>query len=144
MRFKVILVFCLVLVSSIAGKSQEIIYDFPESVTKKITTYISNFSDTVKFAIQLNAIELNKYVASVMSEDRSNSEGSKLISEMLINKTNRFVRVGDRLLPLITAEDFVFAYLGSGGTRKGKVGRKKVIQNFDGYSITFDTTGRIY
>jgi len=140
---KLIFAICALMIP-VVGNSQEIIYDLPEGVTKKIEAYISNFPDSVKFAIQLDAIESNKYVAYVMAEDRSNSEGAKLVNEMLINRTNRFVRVGNRFLPLVTAEDFVFAYLGSSGTRRGKVGRKKVMQNFDGYSITFDTTGRIY
>lgn len=124
-------------------KSQ-IIYDLPVTVTDKIKAYTSRFSDTTEFAIQLSIDSTNTYTVYVLEKDNSNSDGAKLVNEMLIGQTNRFVRVGEKLLPLITAEDFIFAYLGPGGTRKGKMGRKKVIQNFDGYSITFDSSGKIH
>lgn len=142
-EYKLFFVACCLLLSS-AAKSQQIVYDLPVTVTDKIKAYTSKFSDTTQFAIQLSVDSANRYTVYVMEEDNSNSEGARLVNEMLIGQTNRFVRVREKLLPLITSEDFVFAYLGPGGTRKGKVGRKKLIQNFDGYSITFDTSGRIY
>lgn len=133
---------------SCSTKAQQLIYDLPASVTKKIDQHISQYSDTTKFVILFSSMDSAKYRVTIM-EDFSKNPSFKDVNETLVQKTNRFIRVNETLIPFITWEDINFADFGTVYTpesksEKRKVGKKKIIFTTDAYGVTFDSSGKIY
>lgn len=139
--FPVIFIVCL----SCSAGAQNIVYDFPESVVQKIDKHISWYPDTTKFAILFSSLDSGKYRISILNDLTSH----KAINETLVQKTNRFVRVHNILIPMITTEDITFADFGTVYTpesksEKRKVGKKKILFTDDSKGITFDKSGKVY
>lgn len=135
----------VVLLSSCKMNAQQIVYDFPEKVTEKAMDYLDKHKGTEsKFVAQLSKQGDERYILFIIHYDFAGLENFKLIDEGLIKKTSRVVRVHKVLLPLITDEDFLFADFGSGEMKDGRVSKKKVIFNSEGYPIYFDKSGKLY
>ena len=128
----------------------KIVYDLPKTVTQNIDSFAANYPDTTKFSVLFSKSDSNRYTVSVNPRDYSQSEGARLIDDILINKTNRFIRLGNgKLLPMITWDDIQFADFGTtynpnSPSEKRRVGKKRVVMNNDGWSITFDVKGNIF
>jgi hypothetical protein len=130
---------------SCSARAQQIVYDLPQPVVNKIFQQISASPDTAKLAILLTSLEQGKYKVSIL--DRLSAH--KDINETLVKRTNRFVKVNEILIPLITHEDIAFADFGTVLTpesknEKRRVGKKKIIFTDDSKGITFDRSGKIY
>ena len=83
--------------------------------------------------------------SAIMDYDsESSSDSFQLLINRVIKKSNRLIRVDKTEIPIITSEDMVFADLGSTGMPNGRIAKKRVLMTFDGYTITFDGSGKIY
>jgi hypothetical protein len=127
--------------------SCQIIYDLPETVDNKIEAYISK-NPTGKYVILFSQYDSSRYGISI-SDDFSNVESFKLIQETLVDKTCRFVKTSNNMIPLITLDDIQFADYGTvnypdAKNPKRRVGKRKVIFTSDAPVIEFDASGRIY
>lgn len=137
-----------ILLSLISGvSSAQIIYDLPETVDKKIEERISKNPDG-KYVIIFSERDSSRYGISI-SDDFSKVESFKLIQETLVEKTNRFVKIGNNMIPLITWNDIYFAdygtvYYPDAKSEKRRVGKRKVHFTSDAPVIEFDASGRIY
>jgi hypothetical protein len=132
-----------------AANAQEIIYDFPKSVADKVQQHISQYSDTTNFVALLNVENDGKYLLTVMTDDFTIKSNFKDITDVLIKKTNRFVKVNDVKMPMITGEDLIFADFGTVSTpdsksEKRRVGKKRPVFVAEDWSISFDRAGKIY
>lgn len=142
--------FAFFLLISFSSKAQSdfIVYDLPESVTNKVKEYIDGYrlkDNNKQFSGYLFNNKGNHYVLGIMIHDIQSIDTLDLIQEKIIKKTNRMIRAKeDYLIPLMIHEDLIFADLGHTKQKNGKVVRKKVIYNFDGYIITFNKSGKIY
>lgn len=144
-----ITLFPLLIFIAFEVQAQRIVYDLPNPATKKIQEYVAQLKDTTGLAALMDKLPDGIYLLSILEKDNSGSEGSRLINELLINQTSRFIRVGNFYIRLITAEDFIFADLGTVAyptekTGKRKVGKRKVLMNHDGFTIKFDSAGKLY
>lgn len=104
----------------------QIIYEFPKPVIDKVQEHISHFSDTVKFVALLNVQEDGKYSLQVMKDDFTRNPNFKDITDVLITKTNRFVKINNVKMPMITSEDFLFADFGTVYTPESKSEKRRV------------------
>lgn len=124
---------------------QQIIYDLPQEVTEKAKDYLDKHNGTdSKFIARLSKQGDERYILFIIHYDFAGLENFKLIEEGLIKKTSRVIRVNKVLLPLITDEDFLFADFGSEKMKDGRIAKKKVIFNSEGYPIYFEKSGRLY
>jgi hypothetical protein len=133
---------------SLPGVSQKIIYDFPSSVTEQIRSHNSKYNDSTKFFVLFTVEKSERYAVTIVDFSLT-TPNLGLINEVLVSKTNRFARVGNKLIPLVTREDLEFADFGTEETpnsksEKRKIGKRKVIFNSEHFTITFDKSGKIY
>jgi len=110
---KTCIVIFLILFSA-ASQGQEIIYEFPKSVTDKIQEHISNYSDTITFVALLHVEEGGKYSLVIMENDFA--KNFKDINNVLVTKTSRFVKINNVKMPMLTAEG-VYAFAEKGPHR---------------------------
>jgi hypothetical protein len=139
----------LLTVMSLATKAQEINYEFPKQVTDKIQEHISHFGDTSKFVALLNVEEAGRFSLTVMKDDFTKNPSFKDITDVLITKTNRFVKINNTKMPLITGEDLIFADFGTvyspdSKSEKRRVGKKRPMFISEDWRIKFDRSGKIY
>jgi hypothetical protein len=135
----------IILISSCKMNGQQIVYDLPEKVTEKARDYLDQYKGTdSKFIAKLSKQGDEKYILFIIHYDFAGLENFKLIEEGLVKKTSRVIRVNELLLPLLTDEDFLFADFGSEKMKDGRVAKKKVIFNSEGYPIYFDKRGKLY
>lgn len=135
----------IVLFSSCKVKGQQIVYDLPQKVTEKAKDYLDKYKGTdSKFIAKLSKQGDERYILFIIHYDFAGLESFRLIEEGLIKKTSRVIRVKEVLLPLLTDEDFLFADLGSEKMKDGRIAKKKVIFNSEGYPIYFDKSGELY
>ena len=125
----------------------QIIYDLPETVVKKIDEKIS-VNGNAKCVIILSKRDSSKYSISIDS-DFSSSEGSKIFKEKLVDQTNRFVKVGEKMIPLITWDDIYLAdygdvYYPEAKNEKRRKGKRKIDFISDAPLVVFDLSGKIY
>jgi len=125
----------------------QIVYDLPESVIKKIDERILEKRDQ-KYLVLLSRRDSSKYSISI-EQISSNVESFKIIQETLVDKTNRFVKVKDMMIPLITWDDIYLAdygrvYYPDAKNEKRRVGKRKVNFVSDTPLIVFDLSGKIY
>jgi hypothetical protein len=129
---------------SVSAQSKFIIYDLPEGVTDKVKEYIIENKNCSRFVAKLSVNTDMNYVLSIIDNSEP-LDADNLINERIIKKTNRRLRINENcLLPLILEEDLIFADFGREKQSDGRIARKKLLFNFDGFTITFDKLGRIY
>lgn len=139
----------LLLLCSCQAKSQKIVYQFPQKVTEEITGYISNQkteNDKFILVLMLTPSQDQKFTISIFE---NKVDSSDLVYNVLIKNTNRFVNIDNNFIPIITSEDIQFADFGTVNypnekTGKRRTGKKKVMMNIDGFTITFDNNGTIF
>src|ERR1043166_6192861 len=120
------LLFALLCISC-ATKGQNIVYDFPETVTTKLADHISKGKNS-KVVGLLTKEDSGKYSITIIENDFSKNDNLKIIDETLIKKTNHFLRLNKILVPIITNEDLQFADFGTvetpnSGSSKRKIGK---------------------
>ncbi|HEU5291450.1 MAG TPA: hypothetical protein VFU05_12460 [Cyclobacteriaceae bacterium] len=145
---KIYIIVFLIFIST-AADAQEIIYEFPKSVIDKVQEHISHYSDTSKFIALFHVEDDGKYSLTIMKDDFTKDPNFKDITDVLVNKTTRFVKINNVKMPMITGEDFIFAdfgtvYFPESKSEKRRVGKKRPMFITEDWSITFDKTGRIY
>lgn len=84
------------------------------------------------------------YVLSIIDNSEP-LDADNLINEKIMKRTNRRLRVNENcFLPLLFEEDLIFTDFGREKQSDGRIARKRILFNFDGFTITFDKLGRIY
>ena len=147
MRYITLAIFAFIWTSCNA-QVDYIYYDLPKAVDDKVEEYIKTSKikdDRLFFAAKLSLNTDDHYLLSIIDYNEMNS--SKvfgLLFDKVIKKSNRMLRIGDDSLPIITEEDILFANLGEVKMSDGRVAKKRVLMNFDGYTITFDRSGNIF
>jgi hypothetical protein len=148
MKYLFFLLFSIIFTSPVDAIGQKnIIYEFPDLVTKKIKTYIEGdkkSNDTTKFILKLGKVIDGKYSLSIIKYDFENNRNFKEMEEYLIKRNSRYVKVYNNYYSLITDEDFLFADFGASSPRNGQTGKKKILFYHDSPQILFDTKGKIY
>ncbi len=135
-------------VPCVAQTKNHIYYDLPKSINTRVRDHIDHYlskgTDT-DFVADLSENTDGRYLLSII--DYKKGSGPKvfgLLYSEVINKSNRMLKIGKYTIPIITSEDMIFADLGETKMPDGRVAKKRVIMNFDGYTITFDRSGKIY
>lgn len=148
MKYLFFLFFSIIFTSPIDVLGQKnIVYEFPDIVTKKIKTFIEKdkkSSDTTKFILKLGKVIDGKYSLSIIKYDFQNNGNYKEMEEYLIQRNSRYVKVYNNYYSLVTDEDFLFADFGESKPRKGQTGKIKILFYHDSPQILFDTKGKIY
>jgi hypothetical protein len=110
-------------------------YAFPESVTAKIENYLSANESTSKqneYYLLLSADE--NYILEI----NPITPGYQPI-DSLLKKSNRYMKLGNRTLPILFYTDMAFLNAG-----KGYNGRqKRVLVLTHGYIIRFEKSGKL-
>ena len=134
MQFYFILIFTL-LAKPCYGQYGGIKYAFPESVTAKVENYLSTNRSTSK---------QNEYYL-LLSADENYILEINLITpgyqpiDSLLKKSNRYMKLGNRTLPILFYTDMAFLNAG-----KGHNGRqKRVLVLTHGYIIRFEKSGKL-
>jgi len=148
MKCRILVLVIFIGTSCSAQMKNHIYYDLPETVTGKIKEHIESYSSKDKgllFVANLYRDLDNNYVLSIMDYNAKNSSDSfSLLIGGVIEKSNRMLRVGNYEIPIMTSEDMQFADLGETEMPDGRIAKKRVLMTFDGYTITFDRSGKIY
>ena len=145
-RFIVKILIFYAMTSCSAQVNSHIYYDLPESVTKHIKDHIDNSKlESSHFAAHLFVNTDRNYVLTIINyNSKGRSDSFKFFADRVIERSNRLIRVGKNEMPIITSEDMVFADIGSTEMSDGRVAKKRVLMTFDGYTIIFDRSGKIY
>lgn len=148
MRFVILVMLVFIGTSCSAQMKNHIYYDLPKTVTGQIKEHIEHYiskDSSTCFVADLSQNSNNQYLLSIV--DYKSENGSKvfgLLYSEVIKKSNRMLRVGDYEIPIMISEDMVFADLGETKMPDGRVAKKRVLMTFDGYTIAFDRSGKIY
>lgn len=140
--------FIILLLCSCSSKAQQIVYDFPKPVIEKVQTYIEKtpLENGNIYALELAVGDNGQYRLSILEVKKDTSD---IVYNVLVKNTSRIAKIGNSNFPVIASEDFDFADFGTvydptNKNPKRRVGKRKIVRSFDGYSITFDRTGKIY
>jgi hypothetical protein len=148
MKYLLLILFTFIGSSCAAQMNNYIYYNLPENVTQRIEDHIENYSSkdgVMHFVAYLFDDANDNYVISIIDYNpKSSSESFLLLLNGIIEKSNRVLQVGEYEMPIMTSEDLVFADLGKTKMPDGRIAQKRVLMTFDGYTITFDRSGKIY
>lgn len=140
--------FITLLLCSCSSKAQQIVYDFPKPVVEKVLTYVEKtpLENGNIYVLELAVGDNGQYRLSMLDIKKDTSD---IIYNVLVKNTSRFAKIGTSMIPVLSAEDFTFADFGTvydpnNKNPKRRVGKRKIVRSFDGYSITFDQSGKIY
>jgi hypothetical protein len=148
MRFVILVMVIFMDTSCSAQVKNCIYYDLPEAVTSQIREHIeSSLSEnkSLLFVAQIYKDVDNNHVVSIVdytAKDSSDSFG--LLYSEVVMKSNRMLRIDDYVIPIMISEDMVFADLGEAKMPDGRIAKKRVLMTFDGFTITFDRSGKIF
>ncbi len=140
---KKVILLVLILLSFGNLRAQKIIYELPPKVTELLSKYLSERNDSLKK--DTLALYLEKS-GDLYQIDLMEFSFSRLITDTIISRTNRFVKVDDTYLPLVTEEDILFANFGERPPRKegGAKGKVKILLIIEYFAIKFDRKGNIH
>jgi hypothetical protein len=146
--YRVLVLIVFIGTSCSAQMKNYIYYDLPEAVTDRIGKHIESRlakNKDLRFTANLYQNSDNNYVVSIIDyHAKSNSDSFNLVIEGIIEKSNRMLRVDNIEIPIMTSEDMIFADLGKTKMPDGRIAKKRVQMIFDGFTITFDRSGKIY
>ena len=130
-----ILAVSLFFVSIFSVKAQKgIEYVFPKKVETEVNQFIKR-NETKKIFIVFDTINSKDYFISVLSLDDGISKDRK----KLIKRSNRFVRISNRIIPIIFQSDTDFLFLG----RDDRGRLKRIAVMYHGFEVTFTYDGEI-
>jgi len=130
-----ILTVLLFFVSVFSVKAQKgIEYVFPKKVEAEVNQFIKR-NETKSFFIVFDTISSKDYIISVLSLDDGTSKDRK----KLIKRSNRFVRISNKIIPIIFQSDTDFLFLG----RDDRGRLKKIAVMYHGFEVIFTYDGEI-
>ena len=145
--FTILIISFLTVSCKSQSSSDSIFYELHKNVAHKVEKHLNGRleqSNQIKFVADLSNLPDGKYLLSLIEYEGTDTKGFDLIFNQLVKKTNRFLRTDNYKIPLILSFDLLFADLGKTKMPDGRIASKRVVFNFDGYSITFDRNGIIY
>lgn len=146
---KSLIILIIYLLQSIGAPTEPIVYRFPVSVQSYIQTWVDSFDESGKeklfFYLGSNHDGKNGGQTFYLHfcAERSSGEWGKMV-----NQSNRWVRVGSKLYPILLDYDEIYGVscaqdlneLGTIGQRDGVVMRTRTL--FHGYTVFFDHKGK--
>ena len=109
-------------------------YVFPEKVEKEIIQFIK-LNDFKEFYIVFDKINNTEYFISVLILEDKTVKNTK----SLLRKTNRFVNIANKKIPIIFQSDTDFLFLGRDD--RGRLKRRAVV--YHGFEVLFTYHGDI-
>ena len=130
-----------------AQNSDYIMYDLPDPVSEKLNeriNYVSSKNEAAKFVGLLNKVDHERYNLALIDYDAKTQKKVLGLLSTVVLKSNRAIQLGEQVVPLITNEDILFANLGKEKMPDGRIAKKRVIFNYNGFSIAFNRVGTIF